>query len=79
MLLCSFGHPHLANNASDECRIRKLNSRPATILFSGRTWLAPEAYFDLLRSGQCPQRILGFDVEPHRVSRTEYEKIFGNH
>jgi hypothetical protein len=41
-------------------------------------YVSQEAYIDLIRPGQPPERIWHLDEHPHRVSRAEYYKIFGN-
>ncbi len=56
-----------------------LNGQPLTLVFSGETWPPKPLSLDFIRPGQAPQRIWTFDGLPHRVSRSEYERIFGQH
>ena len=56
-----------------------LNGQPVTFVSSGR--VPPAIYepsVDVIRSGQNPQRIWYLDERPHRVSKAEYDKIFGD-
>lgn len=54
-----------------------LNGQPATILFSGETSPPRPLSVDLMRPGQPSQTIWRFDGRPHRVSKSEYERVFG--
>jgi hypothetical protein len=54
-----------------------LGGRPLTILFSGASWPPKPEFIDLVRAGQAPQRVWALDAEPHRVSKSDYERIFG--
>jgi hypothetical protein len=56
-----------------------LGGQPLSFIFSGETFPQMPISVDLVRSGQSPQTIWNFDGRPHRVSKTEYRKIFGNH
>ena len=56
-----------------------LGGQPVYFIFSGETFPRMPISVDLVRSGQSPQTIWSFDGRPHRVSKTEYERIFGNH
>jgi hypothetical protein len=56
-----------------------LGGQPVSFIFSGETFPQMPISVDLLRSDQSPQTIWSFDGRPHRVSKTEYERIFGNH
>jgi hypothetical protein len=40
--------------------------------------ISREAYVDLIRPGQPPERIWHLDERPHRVSRAEYYRVFGD-
>jgi hypothetical protein len=55
-----------------------LNGKPVTIMFSGRTWPPKPISVDLILPGQRQQRIWSFDEEPRRITKTEYEKLFGD-
>jgi hypothetical protein len=55
-----------------------LNGQPVTIVFHGETWPSAPVSVDLIRPGQPPQTIWSLDGRPHRVSKAEYMKIFGN-
>ena|ERR1700735_2339573 len=41
-------------------------------------FITREPYIDLQRTGQAPERIWHPDEKAHRVSKSEYEHIFGN-
>jgi hypothetical protein len=56
-----------------------LNGQPVTLVSSGETWPPKPLSVDLSRPGQAPQRIWTFDGRPRRVSRAEYEHMFGQH
>ncbi len=56
-----------------------LGGQSVSFIFSGETFPQMPISVDLVRSGQSPQTIWSFDGRPHRVSKTEYERIFGNH
>lgn len=53
-----------------------LNGQPMTIVFHGATWPAVPLSVELIRSGQKPHAIWSLDERPHRVSRSEYERLF---
>lgn len=53
-----------------------LNGQPVTIIFHGETWPPAPVSVDLIRPGQSPQTIWTFDGRPHRVSKSEYERLF---
>jgi hypothetical protein len=62
------------------------NNSTATIELGGKLltfilnsgFISHEAYIDLIRPGQPPERIWHLDEHMHRVSRAEYYKVFGN-
>ena len=56
-----------------------LNDQPVTIQFSGETWPQQPISVDLIRPSKGSQRIWSLDERPHRISKTEYENVFGNH
>ncbi len=56
----------------------ELGGKPLTFVMSSG-FITHEAYIDLIRPGQPPERIWSLDEHSHRVSRAEYEHIFGSH
>jgi hypothetical protein len=54
-----------------------LNGQPVTLAFHGETWPPAPLSVDLIRPGQPPQTIWSFDGRPRRVSKTDYESVFG--
>lgn len=53
-----------------------LDGQPVSFIFSGETFPQMPIAVDLVRSGQSPQTIWSFDGRPHRISKTEYERVF---
>ena len=61
------------------------NDAKVTLTVSGKEmtfvmnsgYITHQAFVDLIRPGHAAQRIWQFDERPHRVSKSEYEKIFG--
>ena len=41
-------------------------------------FITHQAFIDLIRAGEAPQRIWYLDQRTHRVSRAEYEKTFSS-
>lgn len=62
------------------------NDAKVTIELDGRSltfvmnsgFISHQAYIDLQRPGQAPERIWSLDEQAHRVSKKEYQQIFGH-
>lgn len=54
-----------------------IDNRPAQIVFHGRTWPPKPLSLQLIRSGEAPQTIWSLNEEPQRVTRSEYDRVFG--
>jgi hypothetical protein len=53
-----------------------LGDQSIRLIFHGETSPQLPISLELARSGQSPQTIWSFDGRPHRVSKTDYEKLF---
>lgn len=53
----------------------EVNGKQLTFVMNSG-YVSHQAYVDLIRPGQPPERIWHLDGEPHRVSRAEYYQIF---
>lgn len=53
----------------------ELNGKPLTFVMNSG-FLTQEAYIDFMRPNQPPERIWYLDERSHRVSKTEYERMF---
>ena len=64
-----------ANTEKDARVTIELNGTACTFVMNSG-FFSHEAYIDLLRPVQAPQRIWYLDGQPHRVSRSEYQTAF---
>jgi hypothetical protein len=55
-----------------------LNGQPLMIVFHGATWPPKPLSVELIREGQTAQAIWSLDDEPRRISKSEYEYVFGH-
>jgi hypothetical protein len=62
----------------DSKAVVKLVGKPFTFTMNSG-FITHQAYIDLARPGQAPQRIWHLNEQPHRVSKAEYERTFWRH
>ena len=55
----------------------QVNGKPTTLVMNSG-FITHEAFIDLIRPGEAPQRTWYLDQRTHRVSRAEYERTFGS-